>query len=201
MDVLLVESRPEVGMAAERALRAAGHHVHRCHEPGDRAFPCKGVVDRDGCPIDHGVDVALLVRDHVSPRPSPLEDGVSCAIRADVPLVHHGPEALDPFEQWVSGRVEGDDVVGACASAADRAYDPVRRDIAEKAGHLLAEAGISADDLVCHVRRDGAHLRVELSGPPIDKHLQQALSVRVIDAVRGLRRPFDQVDVGYRPVA
>src|SRR3546814_9180958 len=57
------------------------------HEPGEPAFPCKGLVDPSSCPLEGHIDVALLVRPRIAPRPTAVEDGVTCALRAGVPLV------------------------------------------------------------------------------------------------------------------
>lgn len=125
LDVLLIESRPGSGAIDAGRLEAAGHRVHRCHpdtRPGLEAplpardrYLCTGVTA--WCPLDDGVDVALLVRRRVMPRPVAREAGVSCALRAGVPVVEDGPAVLDPFEPWLAGRVAGD-VVAACEAAA-----------------------------------------------------------------------------------
>jgi hypothetical protein len=124
LDVLLIESSPHAGAAAAAELKAAGHRVHRCFRPGACGFPCVGVTHPSACPIDRGIDVALLVRPRVNPRPTQLERAVSCVIRARVPLVEYGPSILDPYESWLAARAEGrvtDACVEAAASAANAA--------------------------------------------------------------------------------
>lgn len=68
-------------------LEAAGHRVHRCyrtHEPRSARVPlrdrylCTGVID-GSCPLDDGMDVALLVRQRIATQPAAPEFGVSCA--------------------------------------------------------------------------------------------------------------------------
>jgi hypothetical protein len=125
LDVLVMESHPHAADEAEAALVAAGHRVHRCHEPGGHGFPCVGVIDPAACPLDRGVDVALLVRRRVAPRPTPWEGGVSCVIRAGVPLVEAGPDVLDPFERWVVARSDGD-VGQACRRALEAGRSSAR---------------------------------------------------------------------------
>ena len=125
LDVLLVGSDPIWLEEAERSLADHGHRVHRCHEPGDAPFPCVGLTDPAACPLDHAIDVTLLVRRGVHPRPMPAEDGVRCAIRAGVPIVEDGSDFYDPFDPWVARRVgPHDDLVAECVAAADR---PLRR--------------------------------------------------------------------------
>ena len=197
LDVLVVENRNGAADAAVRTLEAAGHRVHRCHSPGDRGFPCRGVADPEGCPIDGHIDVAVLVRRKVTPRPTPLEDGVSCALRAGVPIVEDGPAALDPFEPWIADRVRPDgDVVVACALAADRAFDPLREKVRSKIAPLLVAAGIDPALVGCDVDPTALALRVHLDLPvAVDTGLEQALGVRVLDAVRASGRTYGQVHV------
>ena len=114
LDVLVVENRPGVAADAVAALGRAGHRVHRCHDDDDRGFPCRGVVEPDTCPLVGAVDVTLVVRRGVTPRPTGLEHGVSCSLRSRVPVVEDGPTALDPFDGWLAGRVRtGQPVVDA----------------------------------------------------------------------------------------
>src|SRR5262245_44068137 len=197
LDVLIMESQRGAAAEAEAALTAAGHHVLRCHEADDRGFPCVGMTRPDACPLDQPVDVALLVRPHVDPRPSPLEGGVSCAVRAGVPLVEDGPDLLDPFDPWVAERVATElDVVAACQSAAEQAFDPLRAEILDRITVLLRSVRIRPDQVVCRFDTDGAALRVALDVPTeVDRHLEQALAVRVLDAVRTSPRTFGEVNV------
>jgi hypothetical protein len=126
LDVLVMESHPHAADEAVAALVAAAHRVHRCHEPGGRSFPCVGLTNPGACPLDRGIDVALLVRRRIAPRPTPWEGGVSCVIRAGVPLIEEGPEILDPFEPWVTARSDGD-VVAACSRVLEEGRSTARR--------------------------------------------------------------------------
>src|SRR4029450_7305190 len=96
----------------------------------EAAFPCRAVIDPADCPLDDRPDVALLVRDRIT-EPAARDQGASCAIRAGIPLVMAGPPALDPYEPWLAGRVEGadGDVVAACEAARIAALGAVRRRI------------------------------------------------------------------------
>jgi hypothetical protein len=182
---------------AEQELTAAGHRVHRCHEGGARGFPCVGITDPGSCPVDQRVDVALVVRDRVSPRPKPLEQGVSCAIRAGVPVVEQGSDILDPYTPWIAERVApGFGVAAACERAAAGSFDALKAEIARRTRALLTGAALAPDQVTCRVEPDHSALRVELwVDGPVDRHLQQALAVRVLDAVRSDGRTFGPVDV------
>ena len=195
LDVMLLESDPGAADAAAETLTAAGHRVHRCHEVGLGAFPCNGVIDPKKCPLMMPVDVALLVRRHPYPRPTPLEDGVSCAIRAGVPVVADGPGVLDPFEPWEAGRVHDGDVVGACLAGAARAQATLIEQIRPRVDALLIRAGVDPDHVTLEAEADGPRLRIVIRGP-VPPALQNPLAVRVLDAVRAVgRRTFGQVDV------
>jgi hypothetical protein len=196
LDILVVESHHHAADEAIAALEAAGHRVHRCHDAGDRSFPCVGLTGA-ACPIDEGVDVALLVRQHVSPRPTPLEDVVRCAVRAGVPLVEQGPDVFDPFEPWVLERADRD-VVAACVRATGRQFDQLRDEVMARISTVVLAAGVAPASIDCHIESDGPRLNVSLIGPLVDLRFQQALGVRVLDAIRTARRTYGEVNVSYR---
>ena len=201
LDVMLLESDPGAADDAAEALTAAGHRVHRCHEIGLAAFPCNGTLDPKRCPLMGSVDVALLVRRHPYPRPTPLEDGVSCAIRAGVPVVADGPGVLDPFEPWEAGRVSGGDVIGACLAGAARAQANLVDQIRPRVDALLVMAGIDPARVQVNAEAEGPKLRIVIKGP-VPAQLHNPLAVRVLDAVRAVgRRTFGEVDVAVEPVS
>ena len=199
LDVLVVENHRHAADEAVDALRAAGHRVHRCFSPDGPGFPCTAVAEPGTCPIDHGIDAALVIRDRVEPRPTRYEVGVSCAIRAGIPVAEQGSEALDPFEPWVTVRVD-DDVVAGVELAADKGLDELRAGITSRLPALLPPS-VDPGAIRCAFERRGLHLRVHLFGPPVGKHVEQAMSVRVLDAVWHANRTHDQVDVHYHPTA
>lgn len=186
LDVLVVESHPGVGQAASEALTAAGHTVHRCHEAGTPAFPCKGLTDAEECPVGPNLDVALLVRRRVTPRPTELEGGASCVIRAGVPLVEYGPDVLDPFERWIAGRAENDDdVVSSVESAAAEALRAVARAVEQHLTKLLQNEGIDPGAIHCSIERRHPRLVVRLrSDVVVDERVRHAIGVRALDAIR-----------------
>jgi hypothetical protein len=200
LDVMLLESDLGAADEAARKLREAGHRVHRCHEPGLGAFPCNGILDPKRCPLMGPVDVALVVRRHPYPRPTRLEqEGVSCAIRASVPLVADGSAVLDPFEPWEAGRVDGGDVVRACEAVATRHETAMAEQILARVEALLVSAKVATDTVDCRVEHDDLRTRVVFTGP-VPESLRNALSVRALDAVRTAGRTFGQVDVAIEPV-
>ena len=201
LDVLVIESVPAAADEASAALARTGHRLHRCYERGERGFPCKGVRDPSSCPLEEGVDVAVLVRPHVAPRPSALETGVSCALRAGIPLVEKGSETFDPFAPWVTARV-GDDptdgLVDACGEAAETVFGQLTARIQRRALRAMAVAAGRPGPLACTIERDGRGLHVRLVGPPVGKDIEHALAVRVADAVRAEGRSYSTLDVSYR---
>lgn len=196
-DVLVVESTTGAAAQETTALEAAGHRVHRCHEPDEPGFPCRAVSGAGPCPLDEGIDVGLLVRRGIAPRPTDHEQGVGCIIRAGVPLVEEGSAILDPYEGYVTRRILGDDVSATCAAAVDDSFVPLRAAIRSRIARLMAGAGHDAEDVTIDIRRKGNDLRVDLTGPPVPEPVRQAIGVRVLDALRGERRTFGTVDVDY----
>jgi hypothetical protein len=197
LDVLVMGGDEIATTQAQAQLEARGHVVHRCHAPGTPAFPCIGMADASACPLETGIDVALLVRRGVHPRPAVEEDGARCAIRAGVPLVEDGPDLLDPFEPWVTERVSAEgDLAAVCALAADRRFAHLRMLIRDRIAKLAATAGTTSIDAACLFRSSGRDLVIDLHLPvPLDKATQQALGVRVLDAVHASGRTYGQVDV------
>ena len=195
LNVLVAESHPGLAASDIAALEAAGHTVHRCYEPGQRGFPCTA-VHGEPCPLDGPIDVAYLHRLPMTPRATPLEDGIRCAVRQDVPVVGHGTSLLDPFEPFVDVQVTDGNVVEAVESAAAHRYDPLQLDVLRRIGPLLQSAGISADHVTCRVVPNGLDLDIRLViDAPEDARLDASLSVRALDAVRAAGRRFGHVGV------
>lgn len=198
LDVLILESRRGAARHHAEALREAGHRVHLCHDQGSFDFPCRAITDGEACPIDGGIDVALVVRRGVNPRPTASEQGVSCAIRAGLPLVEDGPSVLDPYEPFLTLRVTGnvaDSIVQAQASDDEQLRTTIRAGVEP----TLSRVGVDPDELGCTFQRAGTHLRVELAVPEAARDVDQALAVRVIDLLHDTRRTYDQIDVVFRP--
>jgi len=144
------------------------------------------------------------VRPQIAPHPTPLESGVSCALRARVPLVETGTESLDPFYPWVAARVTegtGDSVVDACVEAAETVARQLEDHIRRRTLRTMAVAAGRPGPLGCAVERHGRDLHVTLSGPPVGKDIEHALAVRVADAVRAEHLPHTTLDIAYVPTA
>jgi hypothetical protein len=120
LNIMVLESDQGVADTAKRALTDAGHVVLDCHDPGARAFPCRGIEDQSKCPLrSHSVDLALTVRSQHRSQPTPQEDGVRCALMHRVPLVVAGPPVLDPFASFEARVVDADaDLVAVCEDVA-----------------------------------------------------------------------------------
>jgi hypothetical protein len=201
LDVLVIEGHRGAAASAVHDLEAAGHHVHRCHDDDSHGFPCQGVIDPAGCPLARHIDVALLVRRRVAPRPTALEQGATCAIRAGVPVVEAGPSALDPYEPWLAARADGD-VVASCEAATDAARGELRREILRLAAPILFGAGIATSQAVCRIEPATTRLQVQFDLPvAVAPAVKQALAVRVLDAVRGAGRTYGPVEVSVHALA
>jgi hypothetical protein len=198
MRVLVLETRPGVAASAAERLEASGHEVLRCHEQSQaHAFPCAGLAENGGCPLDGpGVDVALTVRHDAMPEPADLEDGVACALRAHVPLVVAGDAAVNPFASYGAAVVDGADVVAVCEQVANAplerhgtvALDALRASLTR---HGVADAGVEA---IVHRSRDG--LKVTLLVPADAPEDAAALATtRVVGALRNLDRNARSIDV------
>ncbi len=198
LDVLLIEAHPGDADLAAHQLEGAGHRVHRCYG-ADEPVLCRGVTEQ-ACPIDGGVDVALLARGGTAPKPTATEAGVACALRAGLPLVELGSGILDPFEPWVVVWVD-DDLVGSVEEGAQRGYDSLRAGILVRIERSLRSAGVDPADVEMTFVHEPPRLTVELRGPVVDSRVRQALGVRVLDALRAESRTYGQVDVTYDPIA
>jgi len=199
MEVLVVESDPGAAVIAIAQLEAAGHRVTRCHEPGARAFPCAG-LDPGRCPLeDDAIDVVLTVRGRSHPRPSPLEDGVTCAMRRRTPVVVAGRTALNPFDQYPVTVAGAEDIVEACERAA-RGPQIAHEAVATTAlGQTLDGSGIESAEAYASVHRSGEGLRVVLYVPPeTSKRVRDVASVRVVGALREFDRTIPRIATACR---
>jgi len=202
LDVLILENTRGGARSATSELEAAGHRTHRCRDVDAPAFPCRGVVDPATCPLEGPVDVALVVRNRVHPSTSTLEDGVSCALRAGVPVVEDGSSALDPFESWLTARVGGRSVVAVCEEAATTGFDELQAAVVARCAPLVRSAGGDPAAIGCRIGTTWPALQVEIEVPyPFDHGQREALAVRALDAVRAGRRSFAKVNVHVHRVA
>jgi hypothetical protein len=200
LDVLVIENRPGVADHDTEARAAAGHRVHRCHDDRAQSFPCR-VLDGGSCPVDDGVDVALVVRRGVTPHPSPWESGVSCVLRAGVPLVEAGLDVLDPYEPYLASRVAG--AARACEAAVGDERAMLVERLHEMAVPLVEDEGAleRVDELDLEFERAAGRVRLTIIGPALASAVQNRLAVRMLDALRALRSIDGRVDVAYRAVS
>lgn len=196
LNVMVLESEYGGADDARDELLEAGHTVLRCHDRGQAAFPCRGIVERAACPLrSHTVDVALAVRPRVRSQPAPSEDGVRCALMANVPLVVAGPSVLDPYDSFatrVLDRAYG--VVDACetAVAAEVAAGVHRTE--EVLADTLGPDRVSTANV--SVTRRAGGLRVRVSGlDDVTRQERQTAVVRIVGALRHLDRDARTIDV------
>jgi hypothetical protein len=151
---------------------------------GDRPFPCAGLAS-GACPLETApIDVVVTVRDHPRVQPSPIEDGVVCALRRRVPVVVSGQSLMNPFES-LGAVAPAEDVVAACESVA-RGPQAGHTNCAQSAlAELLELHGFGAgqgDAAVC--RTDGRlEVRVRVD-PEIPQPIRRMAAVRITGALR-----------------
>jgi len=194
MNVLVNEAEPGAADHAIELLEAAGHRVLRCHERGDAPFPCAALGSNSTCPLHHpGVDVAVTVRQHPRSRPSLLEDGIACALRARVPVVVSGEVLLNPYEELGAEIVEGEHVVGGTeriAVAPSPNHSAIATDALRRATHS------HTGEVIASVRRSRSGLHVELEAlPTVDQAAVKQAVPRVIAALRAYDRDAPRIDV------
>jgi hypothetical protein len=202
--VLLVKSHPGCGTADAAALTAAGNRVLHCFPDtlaGERRrqrFVCTGVAE-GVCPLDAGVDVALVVRPFATTRPSCTEVGATCALRSGVPIAERGPAEFDPYDPWIDARAGGDSVA-ACERAIERHFDGLRQDVMNRIAPILAGADVRAEDVRVRFDTAAANLQVTISGPPLPHGVEARLAVRAADATRGAPNRFAKQSFCYEVV-
>lgn len=177
-------------------LNGAGYAVVRCHEDASPAFPCKG-LGSDACPLDEpgGVDVAIDVRQHPWPNPTPRELGVTCALSSGTPLVVMGATSDHPFRRWASDVAETADVAAACELAIEQSLEPLRAAAAKAVETVMATHGASgtvevdADRRLCWL-----HLRISAD---LDGSIRGVAATRAGVAVRHLDQSANKIEISF----
>lgn len=197
MKILVLETDRRASDDAVAALTAAGHDVLRCHDRDHPAFPCRALCDDgDDCALDGWVDVALTVRAHPYPRPTPSEDGVTCAIRHHIPLVVAGTPALNPFAKWTTDVADSDNVVEVCEAAAAAPLRDHSRLATAEARRLIELEGLSPDAVGAVAHRAAGRILVDVTVPPeADRRLGDVMAVRIAGVVRALDAYAGVIDV------
>ena len=196
LNLLILESHAGAADRAAAQLESEGHTVHRCHDSDGQSFPCVGVSAPHECPIDQQVDVALLVRRGVGPSPTPLEDGVPCALRAGIPVVEDGTDLLDPYGDFITTRVGVDETLtDALERAVVEAMEPLEVEVADALVPFLEANGLQAGDCAVRLEPRGDLLRIHLSAKGLTPMLTGQLSVKAVDTVRTMRRTWPSIEV------
>lgn len=195
IDVLLIESRPGMGRMQARELADAGHRVQRCYPPGSVGFPCVA-LDGGTCPLDDGVDVAVLAPGAGS-TPTPFETGVSCALRAGIPVVATGDHGRAPFDSYLTADTAGR-AVDAAEAGVESARSEIESAIRELAVDVLRNVDVDPSEFTVRTARDGNHRRVEIEGPILERRYERTLCVRAFDVLRQHRDSVTTIDVAYR---
>lgn len=180
MRTLLIEPTPVDASVAD-LLASAGHEVVRCHHADAPAFPCAGLTD-DGCPLEGGgeVDAAVAVRHEATPQPTADESGVTCAIRAGLPVVVLAPRGPNPFAEWAEPCAEAAELPAAIdraveATAARRAA-PMRDEVLR----ILATEGVDAGEVRVEVERQGDTANVMIrTEHELDERVANTVATRV----------------------
>lgn len=198
MDVLLLETDVDRGHDVAGHLAVAGHRVWRCHDHGAPAFPCRALTTGT-CPVeDPGVDVAVTVRRPYAVDPTPTEDGVSCALRARIPVVV-ATAGENPFGEYAAAVIADADVVDECERLL-AAPSPRHSAVASEAlGRALARHApptASGPPSAATVYRSAAGLRVELDGlAHLDGRTRGMVVTRVVAALRAFDQAAPTIDV------
>ena len=204
MRVLVVESDRHAAGGAIADLRAAGHHVMRCHEEDLPAFPCNALCDQGQCPLedDAGIDVVVDYRTRPYPRPTPFEDGVSCALRHHVPLVVAGTSALNPFARWTTAVAKSsENIVAACEQAMrvplERLAAPARAEVRRR---LRLQPGAAEVTDVVVRRSHGGQLDAVVHLADEADEIDDELAVAVAGVLRAEDRFASRVNVAVERV-
>jgi hypothetical protein len=196
MDVLMLETDLDRAHAAACKLVAQGHRVWRCHDRGATAFPCRALAGARPCPLDTpGVDVVVTVRKQHCVDPSPYEDGVSCALRARVPLVVVADQGENPFDEYAE-EVVADDVTEACERVLARP-SPVHTTIATDTLRSALRRRARTDSMpTATVHRTAAGLQVAVDGlGRLDRRTSGLVVSEVVAALRAFDRHAPAIDV------
>ena len=198
MRTLLIEPTPAGSASLARDLDAAGHDVVRCHPPDGPAFPCAGLVD--GCPLEHGgpIDVAIAVREEARLQPTAEEGGVTCAIRAGLPVVVVGPEGANPFSAWSEACADAADVGGAT----ERAIASVAARLGAEVERIVALEGVDAGSVAVSVRRSGDLATVTVrTERPLPKQLAGVVATRIHAVDQRVTWPTTKLAVDFKTSA
>jgi len=124
MKLLVLESESGLARNVTTALTGAGHQVATCTD-ADNDSPCRSIDEPAGCPLDHPIDVAVVVRAQGS-GDTLREMGAVCAERRHVPVIRVEPDnvGLEPAVRAAAAAGK-DRAEAACAAAVRAALAPL----------------------------------------------------------------------------
>lgn len=202
MRTLLIESSPGVGADAAAALSDAGHPVLRCHEEGQPTFPCGDLAAPGSCPL-HGpgaVDVVLSVRHPDDAEPTAREAGVTCALRAGVPVVVLGDQDANPFAALTVPVVD-EDPVAAVVAAYEAGMEATAAPLRAEVLRLLEEAGAPTEPVSVAVDREGDRYRIAVAVPADIPITNESIATHVHARFREAGLEAQTIDVAVRSLS
>jgi len=147
MKLLVLESEPGLARNVTTALTGAGHQVATCTD-ADSDSPCRSIDQPSGCPLDHHIDAAVVVRP-LGAADSLREMGAVCAERRRVPVVRVEPTNVDLERTLRAAAAAGKDrTEAACAAAVRGALAPeaVRVEVARERDRTSVTIELSEQD-------------------------------------------------------
>jgi hypothetical protein len=163
-------------------LEADGHAVDHCHDPGEAPFPCNGLIEGRGCPLDGGeVEVAVLITGDAPPG---ADDGARCALRRHIPLVLVG-DTQTHYDGWAATQASVDGLDDAIHRAASQPLARHAEAAVRSFRSVLANHELDGSAAGARVLRDGPDLHATLFAPqPLPKEVADMACVRAAGAIR-----------------
>ena len=194
--VLLTETDRRAADHLAGAFERGGHEVLRCRAADDPSFPCRGVVAQEQCPLESDVDVAVAYRAHPYPKPTTREDGISCAIRHEIPVVVAGQTGLNPFAEWTKATAPELDAVESAVWAARAPLTRLTEVATAEARRVVRSHGFESSDAEATVFREDGRLVVDLwVSAELSRQESGAVAVRIADVLRRAAPLAGSVDV------
>jgi hypothetical protein len=199
--VLIADTATPGGQLAAARLRGVGDVVFSCFDETTGSF-CRG-LGAEGCPLDGGIDVAVVVRPDATPEVLPREMTALCAFNRSVPIVIAGASADHPYSLIATADDEGSDVTAIVHTVAAL---PMVRHSAEATTALrdtLELRGVAPRGAWAEVHRDGARLAVRLNLPSDcpDGAVVGMAAVRVLAALTDVAPGVKSIDVSAHRLA
>ena len=192
---LLLSSDDETLADVEAHLADAGFDVRRCHEPGAPAFPCANLAGGD-CPLSlpGGVDVVVDVRTHPWPLPTGREIGVTCALRARVPVVVVTSSG-HPFESWATATVPpGTDLAEACEDAIAAGLEEARAAVVDAVAAVFATHGLAGTPASVRLERRLGRLHATIEAA-VPRPVAGMAATRAAVAIRRFDRASSALEI------